>query len=799
MKLPINWLSELVDVSDIDIKAYCDRMTDTGSKVEGYETLAGEVAGVVIGHVIKTERHPDADRLHICSLDIGEEKPVQIITSAQNVYEGAYVPVCRIGATLSGGVHIKPTKFRGLDSYGMMCSYGELGLTEHEFPDADPEGILLLNEVMQGPFPVGEDVCTFLGIRGHVVEFEITPNRPDCLSVIGLARETGASFERSVAYHTPVVHGSGDGDHIDNYLHVSIESPLCLRYSARVVKNVKIEPSPLWMRLRLHAAGVRPINNIVDITNYVMLEYGQPMHAFDYACLEDERIVVKEAHQGQPFTSLDDIDHVLGEGMLTIQDGKKPVALAGVMGGANSEIKETTRLVVFESACFDAAAVRIASRALGMRTESSGRFEKGLDCENTLAALQRACELVEQLGAGTVVDGTTDVYPNPKAPVTLPLEAERINHFLGVKLTESEMRDILQTLDFTVRGCEITVPSFRDDVRCMNDIAEEVARIYGYNRIESTPFTCAVRPGDVPARQRYRRRLSDLLIAMGFSECCTFSFISPKSYDRIGLDAADERRNSVVISNPLGEDTSVMRTTLLPSLLECLERNNNNHGQPTGLFEVARVYCKSKEADALPQEPLHLALGFYGGGDFYDLKGAVEAIMKDAGIHACFTAFSQDKTFHPGRCAQVTDEKGTVLGRLGQLHPQIAEEYGLGQDAFAAEFDFEAMQAAAEFAKKFTPLPKYPALTRDFAFVCDEALEVGRIEEIMRQTGGKRVEQIKLFDIYRGAQLGEGKKSVAFSVTMRAPDRTLTDDEADKTAAKITKRLYEELGISLRS
>ncbi|MCI8331661.1 MAG: phenylalanine--tRNA ligase subunit beta [Clostridiales bacterium] len=793
----MHWLSEMVDVSDIDIKEYCDRMTDTGSKVEGYETLAEEISGVVIGKVVKTERHPDADRLHICQIDVGESEPVQIITSAQNVYEGAVVPVCRIGAELPGGIHIKPTKFRGLPSDGMMCSYGELGLTEHEMPEADPEGILLLNEVMEGPFPLGEDVCSFLGLREHVVEFEITPNRPDCLSVIGLAKETGASFARPVASHKPAVKGAGDD--VKKYIDVSIESPLCARYSARVVKNVKIEPSPLWLRLRLHAAGVRPINNIVDITNYVMLEYGQPMHAFDYACLEGSKIVVKEAYKGQAFTSLDDVDHTLDEGMLTIQDSKKPVALAGVMGGANSEITEKTSLVVFESASFDAAAVRIASRALGMRTESSARFEKGLDSDLTREALERACELVELLEAGDVVDGCVDVYPVPKTPVRLPLEVEKINRFLGVSLTEADMRSILETLEFTFDGQEIIVPSFRDDVRCFNDIAEEIARIYGYNKIESTPFKGAVRPGIVPPRLQYKRRVSDQLIAMGYYECCTFSFISPKQYDRIGLAAQDERRNSVVISNPLGEDTSVMRTMLLPSMLECLARNNNNHGAPAKLFEIARVYQKSSTPEELPAEPLRIALGFYGSGDFYDMKGVIETLLRGAGITAVYTACATESAFHPGRCAEITDGEGRLLGRFGQIHPHIAEGYGLGADTYAAELDFEAIFEGADFEKRFAPLPKYPVLTRDFAFVCDESLEVGRIEAIIRQTGGKRVEEITLFDIYRGAQVGEGKKSVAYSITMRAPDRTLTDEEADKTAAKITKRLYEELGITLRA
>lgn len=798
MNLPKEWLQEFVDVSDIPVKDYCDRMTDTGSKVEGWETLAEEISGVVVAKIVKKEKHPDADRLNICQMDVGKAETVQIITSAQNVYEGAVVPACLVGATLPEGVKIKPTKFRGIDSYGMMCSFAELGLTDHEMPGADPNGILLLNEVMDGPFPLGTDICGFLGLRDDVVEFEITPNRPDCLSVIGLARETGASFDRKVTYHTPQVKGAGDK--IENYLDVAIESKLCSRYTARVVKNVKIEPSPLWMRMRLHAAGVRPINNIVDITNYVMLEYGQPMHAFDYKCLDGKKIVVKEAADGQPFKSLDDIDHVLKEGMLTICDCNKAVALAGIMGGANSEIEDTTATVVFESACFDGASVRITSRALGMRTEASGRFEKGLDCENTMGALERACELVEMLGAGEVVDGVIDAYPEKKEIVRLPLDCDKINAFLGTELSRDYMVGVLKLLDFTFDGDEIVVPSWRDDVRCMNDIAEEVARIYGYNSIESIPFASKVKPGKYNAQLEYKLRLSDLLVSMGLYESCTFSFMSPKSYDRFGLALDDARRNSIVISNPLGEDTSIMRTMLLPSLLDCLVLNANRHGTPTGLFEISRVYIKDSDPEKLPAEPLKAAIAFYGKGDFYRLKGMIDALLRDSAIDGVtYTVCDTEPSFHPGRCASVSDKDGNKLGVLGQIHPSVAANYGFDCEVYAAELDFGSLLSIAKFDRHYAPLPKFPALTRDFAFVCDDALEVGAIEAVMKKAGGKNVEEIKLFDIYRGAQIGEGKKSVAFSVSMRASDRTLTDEEADKIAGKIRTLLEKELGITLRA
>ena len=798
MNLPMEWLQEFVSVSDIPTKDYCDRMTDTGSKVEGYETLSKDISNIVVAKIIKKEKHPDADRLNICQLDIGEDKPVQIITSAQNVYEGAYVPACLVGATLPDGTKIKPTKFRGVDSFGMMCSFEELGLTEHEMPGADPDGILILNEVLEGPFPIGKDICDFLGIRDDVVEFEITPNRPDCLSVIGLARETGASFDREVKYHTPVVKGSGDN--IENYLDVAIESKLCSRYTARVVKNVKIKPSPLWMRMRLHAAGVRPINNIVDITNYVMLEYGQPMHAFDYKCLSGKKIVVKEAEDGQPFKSLDDIDHVLKKGMLTICDCDKAVALAGIMGGANSEIEDDTATVVFESACFDGASVRVTGRALGMRTEASGRFEKGLDCENTMGAVERACELVELLCAGEVVDGVIDVYPDKKETVTPPLDEKVINDFLGTDIPRDYMVSVLEKLDFTFDGGKIVVPSWRDDVRCMADIAEEIARIYGYNNIPSVPFAARVKPGKYNPKLAYKMRLADMLVSMGLYESCTFSFISPKAYDRAGLAPDDKRRDSVLISNPLGEDTSIMRTLLLPSVLDCLALNNNRHGTPTGLFEISRVYIKNPDPDELPDEPMKIAIAFYGKGDFYRLKGMVDAILRDGAIEAPSYAVCDDEpTFHPGRCARVSDGKGRVLGTLGQIHPSVAKGYGFDCEVYAAELDFEGLLELASFDRHYKPLPKFPALTRDFAFVCDDSLEVGAIEAVMKTAGGKNVEEIKLFDIYRGAQIGEGKKSVAFSVKMRAADRTLTDEEADKTAGKIRTLLEKQLGVTLRT
>ena len=580
MNLSMKWLADYTDVSDITIKEYCDRMTMSGSKVEGYEELGADISGVVCGRILKIDRHPNAERLVICKVDVGAAEPLQIITAATNVFEGALVPVAVDGAHLPGDVKIKRGKLRGELSEGMFCSIAELGLTLHDMPGAIEDGILILGDVGLGDIPLGADMVKELGLRDIVVEFEITSNRPDCLSVLGLARETAVTFGRPLDL-PPIKKPAPcpDGDSIDNYLSVDVRNiEKCYRYSARVVKNVKIGPSPLWLRMKLRASGVRPINNIVDITNFVMLEYGQPMHAFDYRCLDGSKIVVRSAQDGEEFVSLDSIPHKLDSSMLVIADEKKDVALAGVMGGENSEITDSTATVVFESATFHPGSVRVTAKKLGMRTESSSRFEKGLDSENTMPALDRACEMVELLGAGEIVNGTIDVYPTPKEKVTLPLDADVINAFLGVNLTQEYMAETMKKLDFEVSDDlkTITVPSFRDDVRCMNDIAEEILRMYGYDEIQATLSSSATPTlGARTERQNFDNSLHDTLVGMGMNEIETFSFISPSWYDKIRLAADDPRRNCVVISNPLGEDTSVMRTTTLPSMLKVLGDNYN--------------------------------------------------------------------------------------------------------------------------------------------------------------------------------------------------------------------------------
>jgi len=797
MNLSRNWLSDFVDVSDVSNKDYCDRMTDTGSKVECFEELGSNIENVVVARIVKIEPHENSDHLQICQVDIGNGKINQIVTGAQNVFEGAIVPAAIPVAKLPGNVVIKSGKLRGVQSDGMLCSMGELELTEHDMPGKEPNGILILDESYADK--IGMDIKEALLLNDTVVEFEITSNRPDCLSVIGLARETAVSFDRSLKLHTPQVKCTADGDKIDNYLSVKIEAPdLCYRYVARVVKNVKIEPSPLWLRMRLRASGVRPINNIVDITNYVMLEYGQPMHAFDYSCLNGSSIVVRRANDKECFKSLDDQEHTLSSDMLVIADSERAVALAGVMGGANSEIKDDTKTIVFESACFNGASVRVTAKKNGMRTESSARFEKGLDPENCLGGLERACELVEMLGAGEVVNEYIDVYPTKNEAPTLEFDCDKINAFLGTDISHDDMKKTLEALEVKVNGNTLVPPTFRADLGCMNDIAEEIARIYGYNNIRSTLIKGEMTQGGRTPKQQFEVDLEHAMCGMGVNQIQTFSFISPKYYDKIRMPIDSKLRNSIVISNPLGEDTSVMRTTSLPSMLEVIARNYNFNNENVRLFEVATVYIPTGK-DTLPEENKVLSVGMFGGCDFFTLKGICENVLKIAGIEKySIISEASEPSYHPGRCARILVENKEI-GIFGQVHPLVMQNYGVDCDVYAAELDFEAIFDMLVTEKLYKPLPKFPATTRDFSFVCDENIEVGRIEEAMYGAGGKLVENVALFDIYRGPQVGEKKKSVSLRVTLRAADRTLTVDEAEKISSKILNSLNKQFNITLRA
>ena len=791
MNLSMRWLNEYVPIQSSP-REFAEGMTMSGSKVEGYETEGEGIANVVVGRVLSVTQHPDADKLVVCSVDVGSGEPVQIVTGATNVTERAMVPVALDGSTLPGGVKIKKGKLRGVESCGMLCSLSELSLTVNDFPYAIEDGIFLLEE----DCTVGQDIREAIGLNDVKVEFEVTSNRPDCLSVIGLAREAAVTFGKELTLHTPAVKQSG-GD-INAMLAVTIENTaLCPRYSARVVRNVRIAPSPRWMRERLRASGVRPINNLVDITNYVMLEYGQPMHAFDHRYVTGKQIIVRNARPGETITTLDGVKRTLSPEMLVIADSEKPVAVAGVMGGEYSGIMDDTNTVVFESAVFQGASIRATSKKLGMRTEASGRFEKGLDPANTLPALERACGLVELLGAGDVVSGLIDADYSDKTSRTVTLTPEWINRFIGIDLAETEMVRILTALGFGCDGRTITIPSFRADVAHKADIAEEIARIYGYNNIPVTALR-GLADGALTPLQQFNRTISEVLRACGCDQVQTYSFISPKYYDKIRLPADSILRDSVTIQNPLGEDTSVMRTTMLPSILEVLARNYNNRNPEAMLFETGTIYVKNADPEQLPHESGVLSIGLYGqDNDFYTLKGIVEALMNAICAEADYAAVTDDPTFHPGRCAEILLD-GHRAGLMGEIHPQVAENYEIGTRCCVAYLDVSALFNARTAEKAYKPLPKYPAVTRDIALICDEDVPVLTLEKAIRSAAGKLLESISLFDVYRGKQLGENKKSLAFSLVLRSAEGTLTDEQADAAMKRILKAV-EALGAQLRA
>ncbi len=801
MKLPLSWLKDYTNIDGVTPKEYDARLTMSGSKVEEVYYLGAEIDNVVTGKILSVVDHPDSDHLKICQLDVGQGEPVQIVTGAPNVTPdsvGEVCPVCLHKSTLPGGVKITKGKLRGVPSNGMMCSFQELGLSHGCVPYACENGILFLPEGT----PVGEDIKKVLGLDDWVADFEITSNRPDCLSVIGLARETAATFDRPFAVKTPVVHGCG-GD-IRTQMSVEVRDPdLCPRYTARLVKNIKIEPSPAWMRERLHACGVRPINNIVDITNYVMLEYGQPMHAFDYTCLSDGKIVVRRARNGESIQTLDGVDHDLTDSMLAICDNDKPVAVAGVMGGANSEIEEDTRTVVFESACFHGATVRVTAKALGMRTEASGRFEKGLDPRMTLDAVNRACELVEQLGAGEVVDGVIDVDHSDPAPVRLPFEPEQMNGLLGLNLSAAEQQACLEKLGFAVENGEVIVPSFRTDIARMCDLAEEVARMYGYDKIPTTLYAGEMVQGEFTPKQQAERAASLICREAGFDEAMTHSFISPKFYDMIGWAENDPRRISTTILNPLGEDFSIMRTTVLPSMLDSLAHNHAHRNPTASLFEMGTVYLPvirdgRADPDVLPCEQKVLTLGTYGRLSFFQFKGVIEALCRELNIKGLqFAPQKNNPSYHPGRCADVL-VGGEVIGVFGAIHPTVAARYGLSGEVLTAELQFEKLFAAIETEKLYHPLPKFPASTRDIAVLVDDSVPAAAMQAAIEQAAGAILENVKLFDVYKGKGIPEGKKSVAYSLSMRAADRTLTDEECDKAMKNALAALESNFGAVLR-
>lgn len=801
MKLPLSWLKDYTNLDGVSPKEFDAKMTMSGSKVESVDYLGAEISNVVTGEILSVEKHPDSDHLVICQINTGAEEPVQIVTGAPNVTEasiGEICPVCLHKSTLPGGVKITRGKLRGVVSGGMMCSFQELGLDHGCVPYACDNGILFLPKGT----PVGVDIKGVLGLDEYVADFEITSNRPDCLSMIGLAREAAATFQRPFAVREPAVKGCG-GD-VRDYVSVQVNEPeLCPRYTAKIVKNIKIEPSPAWMRERLFASGVRPINNIVDITNYVMLEYGQPMHAFDYACLSDGKIVVRRPQPGEAIQTLDGQDRAITPEMLAICDGSKPVAIAGVMGGANSEITDSTRTVVFESACFHGATIRITAKALGMRTEASGRFEKGLDASLTMPALLRACELIEELGAGDVVDGVVDVCAADLSPKSLPFEPDKMNALLGTSLPAETQKEMLERLEFQVEDGKVIVPSFRIDIARMCDLAEEVARMYGYDNIPVRLYAGDTTQGGLSPRQLMARAATSVCLSAGFDESMSHSFISPKFYDAINLPADDIRRISTTILNPLGEDFSVMRTTVLPSMLDSLSHNNAHRNPAASLYELGTIYTPvvkdgKADADQLPHEQKILTLGSYGRLSFFQFKGVIEAICRELNVkNVSVVADTENPSYHPGRCAKVYAGE-TLLGAFGTVHPVVAKKYGFTSEVLAAELIMDALYAAADRAKRYQPLPKFPASIRDIAVLVEDAVPAASMQKAIEKAAGAILESVKLFDVYKGKGIPEGKKSVAYSMSLRAADRTLTDEECDKAMKKAIEALEQGFGAVLR-
>ena len=798
MDLSRKWLTEFVDVGldEINDHDFAEAMTMSGSKVEDTHYMGEGISNVVVGRIVEMVRHHDSDHMWTCQVDVGGKRLLQIVTGAQNQQVGDLVPVALDGATLPGGAEIHTTTFRGELSEGMMCSIKELGLTLHDFPYAIEDGLFILQEDCRP----GDDIVPVIGRDDHVVEFEITPNRPDCLSVIGLAREASVTFQKPLKLHTPVVKGSG-GD-IHELVKVDVEdAKLCPRYTARMVRNIKIEPSPKWMRERISAMGMRPINNIVDITNYVMMEYGQPMHAFDFSCVDGGHIIVRTAREGETCRTLDGNERKVTPSMLCICDEHKPVGLAGVMGGENSEITPDTKMVLFESANFNGTSIRRTAAALNMRTDASAHYEKGLDPYLTKIAVDRACELVELLGAGEVVDGYVDVFPDPPKPLVRELDVDRVNWILGTDIDGDTMRKILSDLGFELDGNTVTVPSWRLDIDpkyTQNDFAEEVARIYGFNNIPSTMMAdSGTKSGGYTPEQAAERRLGETCRANGYDSIITYSFYSPAGWDMIRLPANDPRRDAIRILNPLGEDTSCMRTTTLPSVLEVLARNWNFRNKAVRIYEFAKVY--KKRPDGMADEPKILTLGAYGGGmDFYTLKGTVEELcdtLRISGVE--YVPVRDDPSYHPGRCAAVY-AGGEYLGRFGQVHPLVAKNYGVSEELYAAELDFPAMFAHRTTELYYAPLPRYPAVMRDISLVCDDALTAGELEKCIRRAGGEYLESVEVFDVYKGANIPEGKKSISFALALRAGDQTLTDDHADEAVAAILGALAREYGAVIR-
>lgn len=807
MNTSLNWIKAMVPGLDVTDQEFRDAMTLSGTKVENFTAFDKNLDKIVVGQIESVEKHPDADKLVICQVNVGSET-VQIVTGAPNIpvgSSGQKVPVVLDGGRVAGGhdggalpedgIKIKKGKLRGVESFGMMCAIEELGSSREFYPDAPENGIYILGDDAQ----VGEDAVHYLGLDDTVFEYEITNNRVDCYSIIGIAREAAATFRKP--FTPPVVTETGNAEDINDYVKVDVEATdLCSRYTARLVKNIKLAPSPKWMQLRLASAGIRPINNIVDITNYVMEEYGQPMHAYDYDTLAGGKIVVRRAKDGEKFMTLDGQERTLDSDMLMICDGEKAVGLAGIMGGENSKITDDVKSMLFEAATFDGTNIRKATKRLGLRTDASGKFEKGLDPENALAAMNRACQLIEELGAGEIVGGVVDVYPNKKERVRVPFEPERINALLGTNVSVEEMLGYFKMLelDYDEAKQELIIPTFRQDLLRTADIAEEVARFFGYANIPTTLPHGASTMGKISFKQRVEDVAGEIAQFCGFSQAMTYSFESPKVFDKLKLAADAEERKTVVISNPLGEDFSIMRTLPLNGMLNSLATNYNRRNKDVKLYELAKVYVPV-EGEDLPDERVQFTLGFYGDGDFFTMKGVVEEFLEKIGMSARPEYDPEaGKTFlHPGRQAEIL-YKDTVIGYLGEVHPDVADTYGLGERTYIAVLDLPEILPFASFDRKYEGIAKFPAVTRDISMVMPKTVLVGEVEKIIEKRGGKLLEKYNLFDIYEGAQIKEGFKSVAYTISFRAKDRTLEDKDIQPIMEKILGDL-SGMGIELRS
>ena len=811
MNTPLSWIKAYVPELQCTEQEYMDAMTMSGTKVEGYEKFDKNLDKIIVGKIEKIEKHPDADKLVVCQVAIDEKgTTTQIVTGASNVKEGQKVPVVLDGGRVAGGhdgkiaeggIKIKKGKLRGVESNGMMCSIGELGSSTEFYPDAAEDGIYILSDNPEyKDAPVGSDAIALLGLRDANFEYEVTSNRVDCFGVLGIAREAAATFRKP--FVPPVVKEVGNQEKTEDYISVDIQNPeLCSRYVARVVKNIKLAPSPEWMQRRLAASGIRPINNIVDITNYVMEEYAQPMHAYDLDTIADHKIVVKTAKKGDVFQTLDGQDRELDDTILTICDGEKAVGLAGIMGGENSKITDDVKTMLFEAACFDGTNIRLSGKKLGLRTDAQAKFEKGLDPNNTMEAMNRACQLIEELGAGEVVGGCVDVYPVKKEPVTVGYDVDKINALLGIKATEEEMCQYWSMVDLVPDKVTKTVfvPTWRQDILRLADLAEEVARFYGYDKIPTTLPKGEATQGGVSYETTIQNILRTVVEQFGFSEGMTYSFESPKVFDKLLIPADGKLRQAIEISNPLGVDYSMMRTSPLNGMLSSLSTNYNHRNKDVRLYEVANVYLpKALPLTELPDERMQLCLGMYGEGDFFDMKGCVEEMIDKLGIRQVVTYVPADDRpyLHPGRHADVVinDE---IVGYLGEIHPEVADNYNLGTKTYVAVMDVELLAKYADFDVKYEGVAKFPAVTRDISLVMKKTVLAGQVEEVIRDNGGKLLEDYHLFDIYEGENVAADEKSLAYSIRFRAKDSTLEDKDVTTVMDKILKKL-ESLGVSLR-